>query len=247
MSEHSLADFFEENSHLFTVMGVFGAISVYFTQLTVDSRWSRLGIVSSLTIFLLVALTIQKRVSPPSSERNTFDFLVNSQWKRSKHILFYVAFWSVVVSITAIVLEFSNTFLFLFQFVCFLLGVGTARWWVGRGSQEGPVTLGRDSEAPEFLGYVMKGGVENIAIGGGLLSLLWNLELLPINLILNFKSHSLFLSIAIGILSGMLFAGVLYTFTYLMAFATHFFLSSIPDEELEKIRDSIYSDASETE
>jgi len=52
----------EENSHLITVMGVFGAISVYLSNLqetwNVDSPALVVGILSSLSLFILLGVTV---------------------------------------------------------------------------------------------------------------------------------------------------------------------------------------------
>jgi hypothetical protein len=235
MAESDLSSFFNRCHRRFTILGVFGAISVYFTQLSVDSRWQRLGVVSSLSVFLLVAISIQNDVSPESSDKNPFDFLIISQFQKRNLLLFYVAFWAVVVSITAIILNYSGTILFLVQFVFTMLGVGFGRWWTIRPLPETSYTVGEDKEFMIYASYVLKGSIQLLTVGLGALILLWQLGNLPISQLLEFQVASLGLAITVGVATGFVVAGLLYLIFPVILTPFHFWYQYASDETIEEI------------
>lgn len=83
MSEISIGALFSRNSRLFTVLGIFEAISVYFSQLQLTSRCRRLGIVASITIIFLDAIAIQRNIPPEVSDQDPFDFIIHVQQLKS--------------------------------------------------------------------------------------------------------------------------------------------------------------------
>ncbi len=226
MTESSLGDFFSRNSQLFTVLGVFGAISVYFTRLEVESRWQRLGTVSSLTIFILVALAIQQNLSPPSSDKEPFDFVVNQQLHRKGHVIFYVAFYAVVISVVGIVLRFSNTFVFLLQFFLTIGGVGLTRWWVTSLDvlDDYTPTVGEDEELVLYSLYLLRRGSYPFILGTGILTLVWLQGMVPLQDLLRFQINSLASALLIGLSSGIIVGGVLYSLLGILAICLHFML-----------------------
>jgi len=75
-SDITLSKFLKTNSSLFTVLGVFGAVSVYLLQFpwTATSRGIQMiGFTSSLMLFFVTAAAIQLELSK-SIDRNLSDF-----------------------------------------------------------------------------------------------------------------------------------------------------------------------------
>jgi hypothetical protein len=209
----SAADFFSRNASLFTVLGVFGAISVYFSQLAVGSRWQRLGIVASLTIFLLVAVAIWRNIPPETSDQAPFDYVVNQRLREPRFIIFYVAFLAVVISIVAVVLKLSNTFIFLISFLFFVVGVRIALWWVNFHSPFGRREFNfiEDKEAGHILVYIIRNGIQVFVISVGILALVGLQGAIPVEEALQFQFTGLWIAILIGICIGASAGGALYT------------------------------------
>lgn len=230
MGETSLAAFIDRNSRFFTVLGVFGAISVYFTQLQVTSRWRRLGIVASLSIFLLIAAAIQRNIPPETSDKQPIDFVINIQRQRLGLTVFYVAFWAVVISVAAIVLRYSDTFMFLLQFLFFIGGIGVVRFFVAQAEspdgndEQKSLQLGEDYEVVLSLAAFARIALFAIAFGGGVLLLMWLRGLIPVQSLLAFQGTSLLSVIILGILSGLLTGGLLWLIVVLMALFLHYAL-----------------------
>jgi hypothetical protein len=234
MSNGEATRFFSDNSSLFTVLGVFGAISVYFTQLGVESRWRRLGIVSSLTIFVIVAIVIVRQLPPESEDKGPFDFVVDQIRGSKSLVVFYVGFWALVLSVVAIVIEFSNTLIFLFQFFFTILGMFLALKFIQLAEPEGlEVTLGEDPEVVILVAYVLRNSIWVSTIGGGLLTVLWIRDLIPVNDLIQFRISSLWLAIGIGISSGLLLAGLLFIVFMVMMLFIHKMFKWIIEEGLE--------------
>lgn len=232
MSEPTTKDFFIRNSRLFTVIGVFGAISVYFTQLDVDSQWRRLGIVSSLTIFFLVAITIQRNVSPPSSDQNSFDYIVNRLHQQSGLTVFYVAFYAVVISVVAIVLQYSNTVLFLLQFLLMLFGVGLVVQSIKMlDLPEESLTLGEDPRFPLAASYILRNAVFALVLGSGFLTLAWIRGMVSLQQLYTFQVPSPASALVTGVSIGFIVAGLLYTFTWLVGILGHYVFAKLDAQE----------------
>ncbi|NHN40405.1 hypothetical protein G9C85_01975 [Halorubellus sp. JP-L1] len=248
MSESELSGFFDRSSSLFTILGVFGAISVYFTQLDVNSQWRRLGIVSSLIIFVLTSIAVQRSIPPESSHRQPFDYLINSQHKRSSLIVFYVAFWGLVVSICAIVVAYSDTLIFLLQFVFTILGVGIGRVWSTRKFPDRTVQITDDPDFVYVAADIIAGGLQAIAIGGGSLLLAWELGLIPFEQLVNFRIESMWLAAFIGLMSGIMVAGGAYIFNFSMLVGFRFLYRGFPEEISENLpRFTIHNDIRKTD
>lgn len=89
-SDITLSKFLKTNSSLFTVLGVFGAISVYLLQFP----WSgasrgiqMIGFTSSLMLFFITAASIQLELGR-SIDRNLTDFLIQPEKKFVLHVIY---------------------------------------------------------------------------------------------------------------------------------------------------------------
>lgn len=226
---------FQRNSRLFTALGVFGAISVYFTQLQINSRWRRLGIVSSLTIFLLVALSIQRNLPPSSSEREPFDYVIDDILRKPGQIIFYVSFWFLVISVAAIIIGFSDTFLFLAQFFVFLGGFALARRLVSeidRSLKENypddvDIELGKGELPIHFSLHIIRNALYAAILGSGGLALAWVRGYIDLELLLTFRTPSLGSAILVGFVAGFAAGGLVFAILGIAMILMHYMVISI--------------------
>jgi len=232
---------FQRNSNLFTALGVFGAISVYFTQLQLNTRWRRLGIVSSLTIFLLVAVSIQRNLPPESSDKEPFDYVVDVLLQKPGQTLFYVSFWSLVISVVAIIVSYSDTFLFLTQFFVFLVGFAGARRLVieiersldDNLADDVKIELGKGQLPVIYSLFIIRNALYTVIIGSGGLVLSWHWGLLVWQQLVTLRSPSLLSSILVGVLTGLVGGGIVFTGIGLGMLAIHFMVISIQERGIE--------------
>lgn len=208
MSEENIDELISRNAPLFTVMGVFGAISVYFTQLDIDSQWTRLGIVSSLSIFLLVGLAILKNLSPDSSDLRPLAFIVNNPVQQRGHIVFAITFSFLILSIAGIVVQYSGTLMFLAQFACLILGMSAVIIVPDFPEPDQDATDAQNRRS-QFRHYTLR-GVSAAAIGLSGLLFLWIMEWIPIDQWLTFRSSSLSSAVSVGILTGLILSGLVF-------------------------------------
>jgi len=248
MSDTNLTDFLKRNSSLFTALGVFGAISVYFTRLDVESRWKRLGVVSSLTIFIGISYAIQRNIPPKSSDKNSFDYITNNLLNQTPLLLFYVSFYALTISAIAVIVNFSGTFIFLLQFIITLFGFGTVVWWVSRVNypDDGDPKIGVDRELTVYIGYVLRNAAHSLIIGSGILTLTYIRGYLRPDAIVELRISSPISALTVGFSSGMVAAGILYMSTFFPVLIAHILLSRL---DLQKIMRELseYSDAQSNE
>jgi len=123
-SDITLSKFLKTNSSLFTVLGVFGAVSVYLLQFpwTATSRGIQMiGFTSSLMLFFVTAAAIQLELSK-SIDRNLSDFLIQPEKRNLFFILFIVPFYILLGTIGWIIYTNLEYSVFILQFVSILLG-----------------------------------------------------------------------------------------------------------------------------
>lgn len=226
MSSSPSGEFFKRNSSLFTVLGVFAAISVYFTQLELNSRWQRLGLVSSFTIFIVVAIAIQQNITPPASESSVFDYVAGQQWQRKGLAAFYVSFYAVVLSISAVVVRYSSTLFFLFGFWFFILGVRTTSWLISSldfpDEFEDKPMVGESKEFPLMAAYIVRNSMYTAILGGGGLVLAQVTGRFPVEDITSFQLSSPIASSVFGFLSGLLASGATFAILFTGLVCLHF-------------------------
>ena len=120
----TLSEFLKENSSLFTVLGVFGAISVYFLRYPssgISSQVQAIGTVSSLVAFLTVAVAIHFQLSD-SIGRNIIDFLYQPTKRHLFFMIFLISYYTLIGSITMVVYANTAQFLFLIQYMMIFVG-----------------------------------------------------------------------------------------------------------------------------
>lgn len=242
MVEDTSTSHFQRNSRLFTALGVFGAISVYFTQLQIDTRWQRLGIVSSLTIFLLVAVTIQRNLPPESSDDEPFDYVLDALLQKPEHMVFYVSLWFLVISTAAIIIRYSDTFLFLMQFFVFLAGFAIARRIVAEIQRsfnqalpdDAEIELGRGQLPIVFSLHIIRNALYAVILGSGGLVFSWMWNLLVWEQLIIFKSPSLLSAIVVGVLAGIAAGGIVFTLIGLSMIGIHYIALWVRKQGIEK-------------
>lgn len=118
--------FLKDNHQLFTIMGIFGAISIYLNTLSQgsDIQSLRVGIVSSFVLFIVVSLVIfLKAFKTHDDESVPLAFLTPSKGN-FKRILFIIPFSLLIITITTFLInaypEPSNA---IFGFFLYILGM----------------------------------------------------------------------------------------------------------------------------
>lgn len=240
MAEESSRSHYSRNARLFTTLGVFGAISVYFTQLQLSTQWQRLGIVSSLSIFLLIAVEIQRNLPPASSDKAALDYVLASLSQKPGTVVFYVCFWLLVVSVAAIVTRYSNTLLFLLLFIFFIGGFALAKWIVDlflRAFDEKypdeEIELGNGNRPVVFASYIVRNGLYAVILGLGGLALGWVRGLFVLSELAQFRSPGIVTSMTAGISSGLATGGSVFVTLALLLLLQHFMIIRIRKRNLE--------------
>ncbi len=117
--------FLEENQPLFTVMGIFGAISIYLTSLMQDSnQYLQFGIVSSFVLFVIVSVVIFiKAFKRRNNELIPLDFLMFNK-ANMERLLFIIPFLMLIMTIAQFLVSAYKTASFgLFGISLYILGV----------------------------------------------------------------------------------------------------------------------------
>lgn len=124
-----IGDFLEDNYPLFTVLSIFGAISIYIFGLRDGVTAEKpviVGFVSSQFLLLLSAYAIYKRIlGLMGGFSNLLDYILHQPSKDSLELLvFLVAFTSLVVSFLSVNSEFTGSVSLLFQALALPIGYG---------------------------------------------------------------------------------------------------------------------------
>jgi hypothetical protein len=159
-----------------------------------------------------VAVAILKNIPSETSNQGPFDYVLNQPLREPRFIIFYVAFLAVVISIVAVVLRFSNTFLSLILLLFVVVGIRIAVWWVTFHSpfEQREFNPIEDEEAGHRLVYIVRNGIQVFAISGGILALVWIQGAIPVEEFLQFQVTGLWIAILIGMCVGAAFGGALY-------------------------------------
>lgn len=145
----SIAQFLEDNSSLFTILSVFGAISIYFARFpsSSNSYWQNVGTVSSLLLFLVTAFAIRSRLKTVV-DGQLFDYLIKPRQASYKLVLFVIPLYLLTLAVATLVVEYSVAATFVLQLILVFVGMSTVVWIIGAYEsvlgQEDLGTLGRD-------------------------------------------------------------------------------------------------------
>lgn len=173
----SIAEFLEDNSSLFTILSVFGAISIYFARFpsSTHTPWQNVETVSSLLLFLVTGFAIRSRLKTEVDDK-LFDCLVKPRRSSYKLVLFVVPLYLLIFAVATLVISYSVAAMFVLQLVLLFVGISTVVWGVGVyevvfGHEE-LGTLGRDPRVVTFCKHMAV-----ITVGGVFVStlFLWRL------------------------------------------------------------------------
>lgn len=147
-----IGTFIENNTSLFTILSIFGAISVYvnrFTDLVTQERTIQIGFVAALFLFLLSTYIIDKRlVKEFGGLSDTIAFLLQPTLRSYETIIFVVAFHGLVFSFVITSYTFQSVTVFFLQIFGLLAGfifpLRALQYIEGRYSDES-IKLGIDN------------------------------------------------------------------------------------------------------
>lgn len=131
----NLSRFLKDNSELFTLLSVFGAISIYLAQFSagVNSNWKHIGQVSGLLLFFLVALEIRRNLKS-RLDSSLLDFLIKPRKESYRLLLFVVPFYSLVLSIGSVAVQYPSAGTFVGQAILVFVGISNVLWTIMRGA-----------------------------------------------------------------------------------------------------------------
>ncbi|ACM58939.1 hypothetical protein Hlac_3427 (plasmid) [Halorubrum lacusprofundi ATCC 49239] len=121
-----VGEFLIDNYQLFAVMGVFGAISIYLTTFRlnfqgVDENYINVGVVASLSIFLLVAIQILKRVYE-DAEFSKLHFTDSTGYRHFELVLFSTSLILLTAVISYITLSLPRALTLLLSLLSAVAG-----------------------------------------------------------------------------------------------------------------------------
>lgn len=236
--EFDTIHFLKTNSNLFTVLGVFGAISVYFTQLEVEVPLRRLGLVSSLSIFLLTSFHIYRASVPSDVDKTPFDYLIKPRRDRFGLTLFLVPFAGVVVTVATIVLNYLGTVIFLFQFVALVIGISTVVYLVDilDFPDDADLEVGKGRHVVPLALYILRNASYASIIGGGFVSIALLRDWIGVESLQAIQVSAPIVSILSGYFAGLLFGGLLFSAVAGMLLYLHFLIRRLrQSDQLESV------------
>jgi hypothetical protein len=112
-SEFKLDEFLKQNQHLFTIFGIFGALSLYMNTLSIQYSGIlalQSALFASFVIFIIVSILIVAELFSNNQEkRQVLDFLILNE-NNVNRLIFLVPFGIVVLSVFGFLLTFSYQF-----------------------------------------------------------------------------------------------------------------------------------------
>jgi hypothetical protein len=165
------AVFLKEESELFTLLGVFGAISLYLAQFPVgvNNQWLNIGIVSSLLIFITVAISIRGRLEQ-QLESSIFDFIIKPRQESFQVLIFVVPFYLLSFSVFVVAVQYQAAGQFVAQAILVFFGISTVLYAIVTGEELvgfGDLgEIGRDREVLNFGGYLFVMGLTGFLLAG---------------------------------------------------------------------------------
>ncbi|WP_336336873.1 hypothetical protein [Haloarcula brevis] len=160
-SEFELSCFLEEQSKLFTLLGVFGGVSLYLAQFPVEAndRWLNVGIVSSLIIFILAAFSIRHRLRE-EFDSSLFDFIIKPRRESFRVLTFVVPFYLLIISVLSVVFQYPAAGSLIGQAFLVFVGISTVLWTIVTGESlvgfdDNLGEVGRDESVVRFAQYIL--------------------------------------------------------------------------------------------
>lgn len=119
--EFNIEKFLEYNHKLFTALGLFGALSIYLNSISNEpSEILKLGIVSSLILFIIVSIKILTK----AFEFHNYSTIFSSSKGNLKRIVFIVPFFSLSISILChVLINLKGSLIVLSQIIVFIFWV----------------------------------------------------------------------------------------------------------------------------
>lgn len=124
--DFDIEEFISENYKIHTVMGVFGAISMYLAQLTttlngVNENVTKIGIVTSFALFILTSLPIFSKLWA-ELDHDLLSFPANTNKPQFLLILFSISFSLLTITISYMALSISGAVVFFVSFITLYFG-----------------------------------------------------------------------------------------------------------------------------
>lgn len=234
--EFELSVFLKEQSELFTLLGVFGAISLYLAQFPVDveSRWLNVGIVSSLLIFIIVALSISNRLQE-QFDSSLFDFIIKPRRESFRVLTFVVPFYLLIFSFLIIAFQFQAAGLFVAQTILVFVGISSVLWIIVAGESlfgfDELGEIGRDKRVVRFGLYML-----TVSVFGATLALIGITHMSDkygygLEGIINIQPGPGAVPFVVSYLGGILTGSVLYIILTLFLFWLHWMIHRIDQME----------------
>lgn len=227
-----LAVFLKEESELFTLLGVFGAISLYLAQfpIKVESRWVNIGIVSSLLIFITVALGIRGRLQA-ELDRSIFDFVIKPRRESLQVLFFVVPFYLLAFSVLLVAIQFRTAGQFVGQSILVFIGITTVLYAIITGEEligfDDLGEVGRDRSVLNFGRYLLAIGLVGVVLASlGILHIQNQFNYGPSDFIAVRSGPGLvpfILSYLVGVVAG----SALYVFIAVMLYILHWMIRRI--------------------
>lgn len=124
--EFNIERFLVKNHKLFTIMSVFGALSIYLNNIyTNPNEFVKIGVVSSLLLFIMVAIKILQKADVHNLK--TIFTLSDANLYR---IIFIIPFLFLVLSISYYIYsKLMDSFIYVFNFFIFIFGLIIFRYF----------------------------------------------------------------------------------------------------------------------
>lgn len=253
--EIRIATFLEENSSLFTLLSVFGAIAIYFVQFPIASgtRWQNLGTVSALFLFFITGMSIRANLKREING-TLFDYLIKPRRSSYKLALLVVPFYMLVLSILAIVIQFSGAVVFIIQIVLVFVGISCVLWFIGfvktwRGEYD--ATIGIEAEALVFARHLAYIGLLASLFSAILLYRLNSAYGYGFQELLKFVPGPGIVPFLFSLAAGILIGGILYIGLSLMVVVLHYIISYLHEhdvlEEYSEFHQALFGSGSDEE
>lgn len=231
-----LSRFLEENIELFTLLSVFGAISIYLAQFSADvnSNWKHVGQVSGIIIFFLVALEIRRDLKS-RLDSSLFDFLIKPRKESYRLLLFVVPFYLLVLSIVSIVIHYPAAGTLVGQAILLFIGMSSVLWVVISGESllgfEDLGEIGRDRRGVSFGKFLLTISISGIFFSSLALFHIGTKYGYGFNALRNLRPGPGIVPFLVSFLGGILLGSILFLCLSCLLFVIHQIVQHIDQME----------------